>query len=351
MNIRNENRRFKKLLVLMLIFSMMFSAAACGSENDASKDGNTSWEKVTVTDQAGREVTIESRPEKIVSGYYISTSILLALDCKERLVGIEAKAKERNIYTLAAPEIIDLPNTGSAKDFNLEACIALEPDLVVLPKKLQEPARALEEMGIPVLLISPEDDQLLEEAISMIAAAVGEGERAEALLHYYDEVNEKLQEKGKEEDAPIIYLAGNSDMLRTCPADMYQNTLIEAAKGKNAAAEIKGDSWAGVSYEQLLAWDPDYIVIVPEASYTAEDLCAVPELANLTAVKEGKVLTMPSDFEAWDSPVPSGALGKLWLFAALHPEAYSLDELREDVADFYQRFYGFEADKELVTLS
>ena len=87
---------------------------------------------------------------------------------------------------------------------------------MVLPKKLQEPARALEEMGIPVLLISPEDDQLLEEAISMIAAAVGEGERAEALLHYYDEVNEKLQEKGKEEDAPIIYLAGNSDMLRTC---------------------------------------------------------------------------------------------------------------------------------------
>lgn len=351
MHMKNQNVRLQKFFVLLLVFSMMIAAVACGAEETAPQEENASWEAVTVTDQAGRQVKIENRPVKIVSGYYISTSILLTLDCKERLVGIEAKAKERNLYALAAPELIDLPNTGSAKDFNLEACIALKPDLVILPKKLQEPARALEEMGIPVVLISPEDDQQLEEAIRIIAAAVGESDRGEALLTYYTAIDETLQEKGEGVDAPVVYLAGNSDMLRTCPKDMYQNTLIEAAKGENAAAEINGDSWVGVSYEQLLAWNPDYIVIVPEASYTAEELCAVPALAQLTAVKEGRVLTMPSDFEAWDSPVPSGALGKLWLFAALHPDAYSLEELRADIVDFYQRFYGFEADKALITLS
>ncbi|MFR8519771.1 MAG: ABC transporter substrate-binding protein, partial [Emergencia timonensis] len=104
-------------------------------------------------------------------------------------------------------------------------------------------------------------------------------------------------------------------------------------------------------YEQLLNWNPDYIIIAAEASYTAEDLRSVPELANLKAVKENHVLTMPSDFEAWDAPAPSGILGKLWLLAALHPEAYSLEEFQEDVSDFYDRFYGFTVDKELLTVS
>ena len=70
-------------------------------------------------------------------------------------------------------------------------------------------------------------------------------------------------------------------MLRTCPGGMYQNTLIKSAGGRNVAEAIEGDSWAGISYEQLLNWNPDYIIIAAEASYTAEDLRSVPELANL----------------------------------------------------------------------
>lgn len=347
-----ENRLVKQAIAVMMTFVLLFAASACGAKDEKNNNGaDAVWEAITVTDQAGREVSIDARPQRIASGYYISTSLLLALGCRDRLAGIEAKAEERNIYTLAAPEIMDLPNMGYAKDFNLEACIALKPDLVILPKKLQEPAQALEELDIPVLLVNPESETLLQEAIRLIASAVGEETKGEALLGYYDEVNEKLTASVKKTDAPSVYLAGNSDMLRTCPGGMYQNTLIKSAGGKNVAASIEGDSWVGVSYEQLLVWNPDYIIIVPGAGYTADDLRSVPELANLKAVTEDHVLTMPSDFEAWDSPVPSGILGKLWIFAALHPQEYSLETLQEDVADFYDRFYGFKADKELVKVS
>lgn len=342
----------KQIAALFMIFVLLLGVSACSNPGGEGTDAkNKEWESITVTDQAGRDVTISRRPQRIASGYYVSTSLLLALGCQDRLAGIEAKAKDRNIYALAAPEIINLPNMGSAKDFNLEACIALKPDLVILPKKLQEPAQTLEELGIPVLLVNPESDVLLQEAISLIASAVGEEAKGRALLDYYDEAEEKLTAGTKKTDLPSVYLAGNSDMLRTCPGGMYQNTLIRSAGGKNVAEAIKGDSWVGISYEQLLAWNPDYIIIAAEASYTAEDLQSVPELASLKAVTEDHVLTMPSDFEAWDSPVPSGILGKLWIFAALHPENYSLETLREDVADFYDRFYGFTADKEILTVS
>ena len=95
---------------------------------------------VTVTDQAGRSVTIESEPQRIVSGYYISTSLLIALGKTDKLVGIEAKADTRPIYSLSAPQLLELPNVGSAKEFDLEGCAALEPDLVILPLKLQDAA-------------------------------------------------------------------------------------------------------------------------------------------------------------------------------------------------------------------
>lgn len=82
---------------------------------------------VTVTDQAGRDVTIEAQPTRLVSGYYISTSALIALGLQDSLVGIEAKAASRPIYQLSAPQLLELPSVGSAKEFDLEGCAALEP--------------------------------------------------------------------------------------------------------------------------------------------------------------------------------------------------------------------------------
>ena len=101
-----------------------------------------------MTDQLGRQVVIEEEPQTIVSGYYISSSLLIALGQQDKLVGIEAKADSRPIYSLAAPELLELPSVGTAKEFDLEGCAALNPDLVILPAKLKETIPALEELGL-----------------------------------------------------------------------------------------------------------------------------------------------------------------------------------------------------------
>ena len=93
---------------------------------------------LTVTDQLGREVTIETEPKTLASGYYISTSLLIALGVQDELVGVEAKADKRTIYSLSAPELQSLPSIGTAKEFDLEGCAALTPDLVIVPAKLKD---------------------------------------------------------------------------------------------------------------------------------------------------------------------------------------------------------------------
>ena len=361
--------KMKKTLSLLLAFAMALSLAACGAQPDASgsepasqpeavsepasdtpeaadptaqPDGasETSY-PVTVTDQAGRQVTIESQPETLVSGYYITTSLLIALGLQDELVGIEAKADTRPIYALSAPELLELPSVGTAKEFDLEGCAALAPDLVILPLKLESAADSLAELGIPALLVNPEDQALLNEAVTLIGTATNTQARAQALLDFSAEQEQRLADTLAGAETPSVYLAGNSDFLSTAGDAMYQSDMIRMAGGVNAAAEITDTYWAEVSYEQVLAWDPDYIVLASDAGYTVDDVLADPNLAGCAAVENGNVFQIPGDAEAWDSPVPGGILGAVWLSSVLHPDLCPEADSLAVIDEFYQTFYGF----------
>lgn len=357
----------KKMISAAMALAMAFSLTACGqstassavsvaassaavsSEAAASSQAESEAAAfpVTVTDQAGREITINQEPKKIASGYYISTSALIALGAQNRMAGIEENADQRAIYKLSAPELIDLPSIGSAKAFNVENCAEVEPDLVILPLKLQTAAELLVEMGIQVLYVNPESEQDLEYMITMLGQATGTSEKAEQLLAFTEETGYSLagmlEEKLTDTSlVPSVYIAGNSDLLSTAGGQMYQSSMVELAGGSNVAAELKDTYWADVSYEQLLAWDPDWIVLTSDASYTVDDVLQDANLADCTAVKEGHVVQMPGDVEAWDSPVPSGVLGSVWLAGRMHPDAVSEEYVNSTIENFYQTFYGFD---------
>ena len=250
---------------------------------------------VTLTDQAGREVTLEAEPETIVSGYYIPSSLLIALGLKDKMVGIEAKAGKRAIYKLAAPDLIELPSVGTAKEFDLEGCAALSPDLVILPLKLKDAAASLTELGIPVLLVNPESQELLTEMIELVSTATNTQERANELLSYIASQKSMLSDTLADTEPKSVYLAGNSSLLSTAGPAMYQSSMIELAGGKNAAEEITDTYWAEISYEQLLAWDPAYIILASDADYTVDDILNDENLKDCTAVKNGQVYQIPGD--------------------------------------------------------
>lgn len=298
---------------------------------------------MTVKDQIGREVEIKAQPERICSGYIISSSTLVALGVQDRIVGIEAKAQKRNIYKLSAPELMELPSIGSAKEPDIEACLALEPDLVILPKKLKDKAPVFEELGIAVLFVNPETQENMEDMVRLLGKVNGVDARAEELLAFTQDQLKKLEDTFAPLDlqAPEVYFAGNQSVLTTAGPAMFQSDMIEAAMGHNVASEIEDTYWAEISYEQLLAWNPEYIILASDAEYSVEDVLSDPNLAGVDAVKNQKVFQMPNKTENWDTPIPSSILGIEWLASVLHDGIVTEEDFKQLADDYYGKFYGF----------
>lgn len=364
----------KKLFSILCAGMLAFSLIACGAENvsvepsvsdsivsvsdntvedltstsdvqDVSVEDtvidNSVVYPVTLTDQAGREVVIEKEPETLVSCYYISSSLIIALGLDDKMVGIESKAAKRPIYKLAAPSLIDLPSVGSAKEFDLEGCAALSPELIILPLKLKDSAATLDALGFTTLLVNPESEEQLFEMIDLISTATNTVDKAEELKNYISSTSDMLSEKLANVDKKNVYLAGNSSLLSTAGNKMYQSGMIDLAGGNNVAADIEEKYWVDVDYEQILAWNPEYIIIAAEAEYTAEDVLADEVLSSCDAVVNGNVYKIPSTAEAWDSPVPSGILGSVWLAGVLHSDVISSEVSDSIIGEFYETFYGF----------
>lgn len=257
-------KNLKKLSALLLALALSVSTTACGNStastttaaetaaevtteaasesaaetSAAAGDEMTVTYPVTITDHLGREVTIEKQPESFVSGYYISTSLMIALGLDDQLVGVEAKADKRNIYKLSAPELTELPSVGTAKEFDLEGCAALKPDLVIVPTKLKDSIPAMEELGLTVIAVNPEDQTKLFETIDMISTAADVVEKGQELEYWISDALESLKKSLDGVETPSVYLAGNSALLQTAGPEMYQSTLIENAGGVNAASDI-----------------------------------------------------------------------------------------------------------------
>lgn len=329
----------KKTLCAFLAALTLTGTAMTGC---TTTENDTEAGSITVTDQIGREVTLEKPAEKLVSSYYISTALLVALGCEDNLCGIEMKADTRELYRLAAPQLLDLPAVGSGKGINVEETAALSPDLVILPARLADSAASFEALGIPVIVVNPETQEDFESCVTLLAEVTGTTERGEDLLGYYQEKMAEAAELTAGLKRPTVYLASSGAYLRTCTDNMYQSDLIEMAGGSCVSNELTDGYWTEVSAEQVLAWNPEYILSVQDADYTLDDIKNDTALSEVSAIKNGNLYIFPSEIEAWDYPTPSSVLGVLWLTWRLHPEVYTKEQYAAEAQSFYKTYFDID---------
>jgi iron complex transport system substrate-binding protein len=111
----------------------------------------------------------------------------------------------------------------------------------------------------------------------------------------------------------------------------------------------RGMGMPSVSYEQLLLWQPDAILVSEynmgnnAMSNIYGEIMSGKNFSNLTAVQSGAVYRIPQFPFSWFGKPPSVArlLGCLFLTDTLYPE-YSKIDLNAEITEFYSLFYRLE---------
>jgi iron complex transport system substrate-binding protein len=120
---------------------------------------------VQVTDDQGVTLTSSKAPQRIVSLLPSLTETVCALGQCQRLVGVDR-------YSNFPESVKKLPQVGGGMDPNIEAIVALHPD-VVLAALSSRWAQRLTSLGIPVFALEPKTQADVQRVIDKLTQLLG----------------------------------------------------------------------------------------------------------------------------------------------------------------------------------
>lgn len=126
-----------------------------------------------VVDDSAQVLSFEIPAKRIVSLLPSVTETICALQACERLVGVDR-------YSNWPQAVLDLPQVGGLSDANIEAIVALKPDLVIMRSRNRAMAR-LQELGVRVMALDANQQADVRRHMEMVARAVGQPGQGEAL--------------------------------------------------------------------------------------------------------------------------------------------------------------------------
>lgn len=363
-------KKHRQLLALLICLVMSVSLLTGYSETKAATEEQAqsgeqdatqeTAETREITDMAGRKVTVPAAEniESVFSAGPVA-AIFLYMVAPDKLLGwnYELNDVEKSIIL---DKYQDLPNFGMGDAVNYEAVIAANPTIAINSGKINDTmvsdCDALSEsLGIPVVAVDNELNNSAE-AFRFMGELLGVEDHAEELAQYAEQVFTDINVLSDipEEKKVSVYFGNGEDSLETAPRGSQHAQILDAINAVNVADLELGDgSRVQISAEQLLAWDPDVIVVNGEpkadksGNSAAEDILSNPDYASLKAVQDQKVYGTPNAPFSWvDRPAgPNRLIGMRWFSALIYPEYIKCD-INEEIHKFFDLFYHVDLSDE-----
>jgi ABC-type Fe3+-hydroxamate transport system substrate-binding protein len=186
-----------------------------------------------IRDDVGRELLLPQPPRRVVSLVPSDTLTLFDLGAGARVVG-------RTRFCVDPPEAADVALCGGTKDTDVEAVMALEPDLVIANKEenARGPVEALMRRGAPVFVCFPRTASAGVAHMARLARMLsieGEDRARETVRRGYQAVQQALAAvRGPRISA---FLPIWMDPLMTVGADTFASNMLELAGADNVFAD------------------------------------------------------------------------------------------------------------------
>ena len=368
--------------IATIALTLGLGACAGGAQEKASS-GHTP--ALSVTDVAGRTVSFDAQPKRILLAEgraLMATSVLNKENPAKDVVAIGADLHKaapsfESALRQARPQVSKLPMIGSIEkgDVTVENMLSFKPDAVVMTldqKEAAEKAGFLQKMDqakLSYVFIDFRRKPLENTTKSMATLGKIFGGKAisrakEFNKFYQSKVDDVSQRVSRESDKPRTFLwraAGLKDCCSTY-ANLNLGDVITAAGGHNLGVDLLRTSAGDVTPEKIVATQPEHIIAtggswakdpkkpesVPhvelgynvtddDAQRTLAGLLKTPGFSLLKAPKDGKLHAVYHQF--YDSPFNVFALEQ---FAAWqHPKQFKGVDLTKDFAKFHEDYLPF----------
>ena len=320
--------------------------------------------QLTLLDQADRTLTVPRPIERIVSPSLEGVRTMLELGVGDKIVGVSSTidgSSDRLVCVKAYPELKELPVVGYKGQENLELMVSLKPDVIFTSSSYGDITQ--EKTGIPVVCIihtpssapahireNPAHTALQQqfEAYRVAGRVIEKEERVEELISYINEELDKVRDVTLEiphsEKPKVLFTRSFGDISSAKIVTLYDP--IDVAGGINVASgEIPFTGSTSTSFlfskEQVIAWDPDVILIhgfSKTPTYTIESILLDLDLQTVNAVKNRRVYYTKGWYSGWDPA--TGVAETFYMTKLFHPDKFKDLDVEEEGNEILKRFYG-----------
>jgi iron complex transport system substrate-binding protein len=310
----------------------------------------------TITDMAGRTVKIPAVVKSVYSTSPMGEIIMYTL-APSKIAGttwtLDSEEK-----SMLMDEYVKKPVLGGwfGKNTtgNPEVIIQAHPDMVLSMGDIDNASissskRIEEKLGIPVVMI---DGTLssIDKTYRFLGDIINEKKRADTLAEYcrstFDTIV-SISSKIPYDKRIRVYYAEGTDGLQTDSKGTMHAEIIDIAGGINVAEvpALKGFGRASVSFEQLLVWKPEIVLVCLDHGFAhgTENYSNIVNSNSwhaIDAVAKGNIYCIPSIPFNWLDRPPSvnRMIGMRWLANLLYHDRFGMD-IRKETEKFYALFY------------
>lgn len=306
------------------------------------------------TDDAGRKVEVDGVITRIAASGPMAQIALFAI-APEMFVGLSVEW-DPETEGIIPDEYYNLPVIGQLYggkgEMNLEELALLDPQLIIdvgeAKGSIAEDLDGLQEQTGVTFVHIDSKLETLPETYRRLGELLDKEEEGEALAEYCERIWDRameIREKAGDNMADVVYCLGTDGLSVLAKTSFHAEVIDLLANNVAVVNEVssKGTGNA-VDMEQLMIWDPEYILFAPDGSF---DAASAAEWQQLSAVESGKYLEIPGIPYNWMASPPSAQryLGLIWLQAVLYPDIADYDVF-EECTEYFRLFYHTELTRE-----
>lgn len=292
-----EKMRLKPIVLLLALLALAaLGLGGCGGAQQAAQPGQAAY--LTVTDDAGRVVTLAKKPERIVA---LSPSFL------EPLGVVDAKLAGRPSSKTGVPKFAAaLPEVGAVYNINVEQVVALKPDLVLAYQGMHEKlVPLLESNGIAVLVLRLKTYQDVQDKVWLFARIADEEAKGEAIVADMQAKIQRILDRLPKETRRVAILHSTAKSVTVelegsiagCTARLLGLTNVAA----DAKSFDKDPDSTPYSLETLVERNPQLIFVTTMGKLEeikkrmTADVESSPAWSSLEAVRRRQVHFLPQE--------------------------------------------------------